>query len=99
MAGPNSKKETKVIEKKILPEYFQAILEGKKTFEVRLGNLECKPGDILVLKEWDDRNKRYTGRELKRRITYVLNTKDLKFWKEEEIKKYGLKIIGLEYKD
>jgi len=37
--------------KKIWPKYFQKILEGDKTFELRLADFECNPGDILVLKE------------------------------------------------
>ena len=39
------------INKKIQQEYFEAVSEGKKRFEVRLANFECKPGDILVLQE------------------------------------------------
>ena len=39
------------IEKKVWPEYFQKILDGKKTYELRLADFECNPGDILVLKE------------------------------------------------
>ena len=39
------------IEKKIWPEFFQKILEGDKTFELRLADFECHPEDILVLKE------------------------------------------------
>ena len=39
-------------EKKILIEHFQPILDGRKTYEVRLADWECKPGDVLVLREW-----------------------------------------------
>ncbi len=87
------------IEKKILPKYFELVKSGKKTFEVRLGDFEGKEGDILILKEWD--GKKYTGRELERIITYTTNTLTIKFWPEEDIKKYGYTIIALgnpEYK-
>lgn len=33
-------------EKKIFPEYFQQILEGKKTYEIRLADWQCNEGEI-----------------------------------------------------
>jgi len=87
-----------IIEKKVWPEFFQKILEGDKTFELRLADFECKPGDILVLREWDPKTKEYTGRVIKKKATYVIKTKDVKFWSEKDIKKYGFQIIGLETK-
>lgn len=35
----------KKIEKKIWPEYFQEILNDKKTFELRLNDFEINEGD------------------------------------------------------
>ena len=84
------------IEKKIWPKFFQKILNGDKTFELRLADWECKPGDVLVLKEWDPETKKYTGRVVEKKVTYVVKTKDVKFWPKEEIEKYGFQIIGLE---
>lgn len=46
-----------IIEKKVWPEWFQKILDGVKTFEVRLADFECNSGDILVLKEWSPETK------------------------------------------
>lgn len=37
--------------KKVQHEYFEAVLEGKKQFEIRLADFKYKPGDILVLLE------------------------------------------------
>ncbi len=37
------------IEKKIWPEYFDAVRSGEKNFEIRLADFECKPGDRLIL--------------------------------------------------
>jgi hypothetical protein len=34
---------------KTLPEYWDAILRGEKTFEVRLNDRRFKKGDVLVL--------------------------------------------------
>ena len=82
------------IEKKVWPEYFQKILNGEKKFELRLADFECKPGDILALKEWDPKTKEYTGRVLEKEVTYVLKTKDVKFWSKEDMKKYGFQIIS-----
>ena len=37
------------IHKKIWPEYFEAVLSGKKKYELRLDDFEIKEGDTLVL--------------------------------------------------
>lgn len=83
------------IEKKVWPEYFQAILDGRKNYELRLADFECNPGDTLVLKEWNPDTKEYTGRVFEKEATFVVKTKDCKFWTEEEIEKYGYQVIGL----
>jgi hypothetical protein len=82
------------IEKKVHPTYFQAILEGKKNFELRLADWECNVGDILVLKEWNPEIKEYTGRILEKEITYLFRTKNQTFWSKEEVEKYGFQVIG-----
>lgn len=85
------------IEKKILPEYFDAIKSGKKKFELRLADWKCKEGDVLVLREWDNKKNKYTGRTIEKNVTYVLKFKNDKlFWPKEEIDKYGLQIISIE---
>lgn len=81
-------------EKKIHPQYFQEILDGKKNFELRLADWECKEGDVLVLREWDPKTKKYTGRELSKTITYVIRTNDIDFWAQEDIDKFGYQIIS-----
>ncbi|MFH1623274.1 MAG: DUF3850 domain-containing protein [Candidatus Aenigmatarchaeota archaeon] len=83
------------IEKKCWPEFFQKILDGEKTFEVRLADFECEPGDTLVLREWDPQTQQYTGREIEKEITYVIKTKELPFWPAEEIEKHGLVVLSL----
>ncbi len=82
------------IEKKVWPKYFQKIVDGDKTFELRLADFKCERGDTLVLKEWDPETQQYTGRIIEKEVTYVSKTKDVKFWPEEEIKKYGFQIIS-----
>jgi len=82
------------IEKKVWPEYFQAIVDGKKTYELRLADFECNPGDVLVLREWDPQTKEYTGREIEKTVTYVGKTKGISFWPQEDVDKYGYQIIS-----
>lgn len=74
--------------------YFQKIVDGKKTYELRLADWECQEGDILVLKEWDPDSKEYTGRVIEKEVTYVEKTKDLTYWSKEEIEKHGFQIIS-----
>jgi len=86
----------KEIEKKVWPQYFEKLLTGVKNYELRLGNFKPNPGDILVLKEWDPVTEKYTGRELRKEVTYSATFKlDELFWPEDEIKKYGLTIVSL----
>ena len=56
--------------KKILPEYFQAVWDGRKTFELRKDDDGYKVGDLLILEEWD--GEKYTGRVVFKEITYIL---------------------------
>ena len=56
---------------KILPEYFDAIVSGKKTFEVRFNDRDYQVDDILLLQEWVD--GQYTGRSLEVKVTYLLD--------------------------
>lgn len=87
-------------EKKVWPEYFQKIVEGKKTYELRLANWECQEGDILVLQEWDPVTKEFTGRVIEKEVTYVGKTKDMNFWLEQDVAKYGYQIISFtDYKN
>ncbi|EDN7323724.1 DUF3850 domain-containing protein [Listeria monocytogenes] len=61
--------EPKTHSLKILPEYFDAIDHGVKTFEIRKNDRNFKVGDILILREYDEEH--YTGPELKTKITYI----------------------------
>lgn len=82
------------IEKKAWPEYFQKILDGVKTYDLRLADFECKVGDILVLKEWDPKTKQFTGRIVEKTVTYVGKTKSQTFFTKEDVEKYGFQIIS-----
>ncbi len=85
------------IEKKILPVHFEAILSGNKKCELRLNDFVVSEGDTLVLKEWNDEEKVYTGRVIEKKVTHVGKIFiDKLFWSEEEIKQKGLQLISIE---
>jgi len=86
-----------IINKKILPEYFEAVASGKKKFELRLNDFLLTEGDTLVLAEYDPAVQKYTGRKIEKRVTYVKNFKiDELFWPKKEILEKGIKLISLE---
>lgn len=58
---------------KILPEYIQPVIEGKKNFEIRYNDRRYHVGDTLVLREWNPVANTYTGRECTRKIIYVFS--------------------------
>ena len=64
-------------ELKCWPEYFGAILSGKKQFEVRLNDRDFKAGDTLKLLEFDPISKQYTGRCEIRVVSYIMRDSDL----------------------
>jgi hypothetical protein len=55
------------------PEYFQAIVDGTKTFECRKNDRDFKVGEILQLTEYDPKNDQYSGRTQFVRVTYILD--------------------------
>lgn len=62
---------------KTWPEYFQAIADGKKTFEVRKDDRGFQVNDFLHLQEWDPLKGEYTGREIFKMVTYLLPSRDM----------------------
>lgn len=63
-------------ELKTLPEYFNAVLSGKKTFEVRKNDRPFTSGDLLAMNEYDAETKGYTGRSCLVYIDYILDNAD-----------------------
>ena len=57
---------------KTWPEYYNAILTGKKKFEIRKNDRDYKVGDTLDLREYDHKTKSYTGNEMNVEVTYIL---------------------------
>ncbi len=62
-------------------EVFQAVVEGRKTFEIRFNDRDFKVGDLIVLKETKFTGQQmregspliYTGREMQKQISYILS--------------------------
>ena len=73
-------------------EYFQLMVSGEKSFDLRKNDRGFRAGHELLLKEYDKESNNYTSRILHCKITYVL--------KGEEAETFGLKegfcILGLE---
>ena len=53
------------------PEFFEQTLSNFKDFEIRKNDRGYNVGDILLLREWDPEWGHYTGRWVKRRVTYM----------------------------
>lgn len=84
------------IEKKIWPEYFEKILEGKKNAEIRLKDFNLKEGDELVLKEYNPVTRRYTGNKITKKVKN-LNEIDLtKMYDLKKMQEYGVYLIEFE---
>ncbi len=76
---------------KIKKKYLDAIRQGKKTFEVRSGDLEVKEGDVITLKCVE------TGEEVKVRVKYVLKTTELSEfygWKAGDLTIFSIEVVG-----
>jgi uncharacterized protein DUF3850 len=75
---------------KTWPSYFEDILEGRKTFEIRKHDRPFNENDDIVLQEYTKDGK-YTGREWHGKITYFMN--------EPEFCKKGFVILGIKPKE
>lgn len=83
------------IRKKVWPEYFQLIINGKKNVEIRLADFAINEGDVLILEEYDPETNTYTGRQIKKKAKAVIRFNPTRMYAPEEIKKFGFYIIEL----
>jgi uncharacterized protein YqfB (UPF0267 family) len=56
------------------PDFFAPVLSGEKSFELRKNDRNYQVGDVLHMREFDDRKGEYTGRVCTKKITYVLTS-------------------------
>ena len=73
---------------KILPQYFEAVINGCKNFEIRKNDRAYKRKDLLDIFEYDCETGEYTGRNIFAVITYILD--DQKYLRD------GYVILALE---
>jgi hypothetical protein len=59
---------------KTWPTFFQAILDGSKTFELRLDDRGYQVGDVLHLREFDNNRQLYSGRWIRRLVSYKMGS-------------------------
>ena len=74
---------------KIEPEYFEAIKNREKTFEVRENDRDFSVGDYLALNEYLADTGQYTGRGIIVKVLYVLD--------DDKYCKFGYVILGIWY--
>ena len=60
-----------VHELQTIPPFFQDVLEGRKTFELRKDDRGFSEGDELWLREWVT-GRGFTGRSIRKRIVYMI---------------------------
>jgi hypothetical protein len=72
VSGDPRPRETALHDLKTWPVYFEPLLDGRKTFELRKNDRGFAVGDTLRLREFD-MTTGYSGREVWRRVTYVLD--------------------------
>ncbi|CNK63167.1 putative exported phage-related protein [Yersinia enterocolitica] len=61
----------KVHQLEIIPEYYQAVIEGRKKAELRKNDRDYSIGDYLLLTEWDFKCEVYTGRKVTVEVTDI----------------------------
>ena len=80
-------------ELKCWPEYFGAVRRGEKPFEVRKWDRPYAVGDTLRLREYEPKSGEYTGDEITREVTYLL---DMTYLPGDNIPKFaGYVVMGL----
>lgn len=82
------------ITKKVWPENFESLLNGKRGCDLRVNDFKVNEDDIMVFKEWDPEKKRYTGRSVRRVVKRVNELKPLDYYTATDLKK-GLLVIEL----
>lgn len=84
------------VTKKILPEWFDAIISGQKKYELRLADFDIQAGDTLRLEEWigEGEDRKPTGRVIEKKVDYVRKV-DLDCWlkTQPEIEEKGFYVL------
>jgi hypothetical protein len=58
---------------KTWPQYYKAIIDGVKTFQLRKDDRNFSVGDVLVLQEFDPDKNQYTGEMISVDVIYKVD--------------------------
>lgn len=85
-------------ELKTWPAPFEAVLDGKKTYEFRRNDRNFQVGDQLWLREWNNETAQYTGRSATTEVSYITHfaVLALKGVVEMPVGFVPLSLVGLE---
>lgn len=81
---------------KTWPEYFDEVIAGRKTFEVRVNDRDYRVGDTLLLREYAPEISRYSGRVTRQIVTYTMSGR---FGIDPKYVIMGLRVIDGECQD
>ncbi|HEY9582991.1 MAG TPA: DUF3850 domain-containing protein [Candidatus Paceibacterota bacterium] len=84
------------IEKKCWPDQFEGLLSGTRKLDLRLADFTVKAGDTITLREWDPATRKYTGRELKKKVGEVLHVRPDPYYDKKISEHYGFNVLLLE---
>jgi len=83
----NNNNSQKIHELKSWPKFFEKIIIGEKTHELRRSNDRVfSVGDQILLKEFDPRSETYTDREAFVKITYITDVDSPCAYSQEALK-------------
>ncbi|WP_065755239.1 DUF3850 domain-containing protein [Bradyrhizobium paxllaeri] len=74
--------------------FFDDMQTGRKSFDVRRDDRDYQIGDIMNFKEWAPAETRYTGRETRKLITYIVHAGEGSFAPLAGLKP-GFCVLGL----
>lgn len=56
---------------KCINPFFEDVMAGRKTFEIRKNDRDYKVGDLMILREYSLEREKYMGRRYLVEITYI----------------------------
>lgn len=87
-----------VIKKKLWREYYDDVASGRKKYELHLTRFELAEDDTIMVKEWSESKKKYTGGStFASRPTAEIQAG--RFWKDASlgrVDRYGPQILTME---
>lgn len=68
--------DNKIHELKVWKQFYPDVASKLKQFEIRQNDRNFKPGDTMILQEWDPELEKYTGNRCDASVDYVLYHED-----------------------